>query len=64
VSWLVLGSIIGMLTIFRYIVENPRTPLPLQLGPSGLLITGALAGALVYGLPFYILIRLFGDAPQ
>ena len=65
VSWLVLGSIIGMLTIYRYTVESPRTALPLHVGPSELLITGAVAGALLYSVPVYILLRVFAaDGPE
>ena len=62
-SWLLLGAIMGMVTVFRYVMQGGGTLLPKDFGPSEQLIAGAIAGALLYGLPSFVLFRVLSFPP-
>ena len=61
-SWLILGAIMGMVTVFRYVISGGGAVFPTQYGPSEQLIAGAIGGAIFYGVPSYLLYLVLSPA--
>ena len=61
-SWLILGAIMGMVTVFRYVISGGGAVFPQDYGPSEQLIAGAIGGALFYGVPSYLLYLVLSPA--
>ena len=62
-NWLLLGAIMGMVTVFRYVNDGGGAVFPREFGPSEQLLIGAVAGSILYGVPSYYLFWALNPLP-